>query len=95
MLVYRPELDLCDGPLRLQEVSDENCYVLLPAPSGLSKFRSTAVNRFWPTKKTAEEPCHEGYEENDNNIIQQTADPEDESANDQQQVASLTASIEN
>lgn len=45
VLVYCPEIDMWDGVHRLQRVDGEDCYVLLPPPSDLTKFHSTVVER--------------------------------------------------
>lgn len=52
VLVYRPGIDTWDGVFRLQWFDGEDCYVLLPPPSGLIKFRSTVVKRYLEPEST-------------------------------------------
>lgn len=95
MLVYRPELDRWESPFTLQGVSDKNCHVLFCLSSGLNKFHSTVVKRYYPPEQTAEESLCDGYEKSDSNITQQNVATYNETAKDQQQATTLTAYIEN
>lgn len=46
VLVYRPEKDKWEGPYSLLELRGEDAIVLLPHPSGPTKFRTTVVKPY-------------------------------------------------
>lgn len=46
VLVYRPKKDKWDGPFALLDLKDEDAIVLLPPPSGPTKFRIIVVKPF-------------------------------------------------
>lgn len=45
-LVYRPEKDRWESPYSLLDLKGEDAIILLPHPSGLTKFRTTVVKPY-------------------------------------------------
>lgn len=80
VLVYRPELDRWDGPWTLLDIQGETCTVLLPPPSGPTKFRTTVVKRFIPALDdndvSAPEQRNQNEPKNTHRETETTAEPQ-------------------
>lgn len=50
VLIYHPEKNRSDDPFCLLNIESEHCIVLLPPPSGPTKFRTTVFKHFIPEK---------------------------------------------
>lgn len=56
VLIYRPEKDKWEGPYSLLELRGEDAIILLPPPSGPTKFRTTVVKPFLTESEPVDEP---------------------------------------
>lgn len=61
-MVYRPEKGRWEGFYSKLDIDGEYCTLLLPPPSGPSKFRTTVVKRYFP--KTLQVPNINSEERN-------------------------------
>lgn len=59
-LVYRPEKDRWEVPYSILDMDDEYCTLLLPPPSGPSKFRTTVFKRYFPERQNLTDETNQG-----------------------------------